>query len=49
MNDPDFHDMPFRMVLRTGLNRLPETHLDFHGAGRGHEKAGTEISEIDIA
>jgi len=48
MNDLELHDMPFRMVLRTGLNRLPESHLDFHGAGRGHGKAGTEISEIDI-
>jgi hypothetical protein len=36
------------MVMRTGLNRLPETHLDFRGAGRGDETAETEISEIDI-
>ena len=42
------HDTPFRKVIWTGLNRLPEIYLDFRGAGRGHEKAGTEISEIDI-
>src|SRR5208337_4945133 len=30
--------MPFRMVLRTGLNRLHETHLDFREAERGHKR-----------
>jgi hypothetical protein len=43
MNDLELHDMPFRMVLRSGLNRLPEIHLGVRKAGQGHEGGATEI------